>query len=105
EKIFSYHSCRNRSRPKCHQAQTERWIEKQRSRLPACSYFLVTFTLSAELRPLATNPSEENLQPADEGRRRCPTEARGRSPVSGRAPGYSGRPSHLDARHEVCPAC
>lgn len=53
EKIFSYHSCRNRSCPKCHQAQTERWIEKQRGRLPACSYFLVTFTLPAELRPLA----------------------------------------------------
>jgi hypothetical protein len=54
-KIFSYHSCRNRSCPKCHQAQTERWIEKQRGRLPACSYFLVTFTLPADLRPLARN--------------------------------------------------
>ncbi len=53
EKIFSYHSCRNRSCPKCHQTQTQRWIEKQRARLPACSYFLVTFTLPAELRPLA----------------------------------------------------
>ena len=53
EKIFSYHSCRNRSCPKCAQAQTERWIEKQRGRLPACSYFLVTFTFPAELRPLA----------------------------------------------------
>ena len=59
EKVFSYHSCRNRSCPKCHQAQTERWIEKQRSRLPACSYFLVTFTLPAELRPLArTHPKK-----------------------------------------------
>jgi len=57
EKIFSYHSCRNRSCPKCHQAQTERWIDKQRGRLPACSYFLVTFTLPADLRPLArTHP-------------------------------------------------
>jgi putative transposase/transposase-like zinc-binding protein len=53
EKIFSYHSCRNRSCPKCHQAQTQRWINKQRDRLPACSYFLVTFTLPAELSPLA----------------------------------------------------
>src|SRR5438132_9009497 len=59
EKVFSYHSCRNRSCPKCHQAQTERWIEKQRGRLPACSYFLVTFTLPAELRPLArTHPKK-----------------------------------------------
>ena len=53
EKIFSYHSCRNRSCPKCHPAQTQRWIDKQRRRLPACSYFLVTFTLPSELRPLA----------------------------------------------------
>ena len=59
ERIFSYHSCRNRSCPKCHQAQTERWIEKQRTRLPACSYFLVTFTLPAQLRPLArTHPKK-----------------------------------------------
>ena len=53
EKVFSYHSCRNRSCPKCHQAQTQRWIAKQRERLPACSYFLVTFTLPGELRTLA----------------------------------------------------
>lgn len=53
EKVYSYHSCRNRSCPKCHQDQTERWIEKQRSHLLPCSYFLVTFTLPAELRPLA----------------------------------------------------
>jgi len=53
EKIFSYHSCRNRSCPKCHQAQTERWLHKQHDRLPQCSYFLVTFTLPAQLRPVA----------------------------------------------------
>lgn len=53
EKVFSYHSCRNRSCPKCHQDQTERWIEKQRGHLLPCSYFLVTFTLPAQLRPLA----------------------------------------------------
>jgi hypothetical protein len=53
EKIFSYHSCRNRSCPKCHQSQTERWLNQQRCRLLPCSYFLVTFTLPAQLRPLA----------------------------------------------------
>src|SRR2546426_6135177 len=53
EKIFSYHSCRNRSCPKCHQSQTERWLTRQRGRLLPCSYFLVTFTLPAQLRPLA----------------------------------------------------
>ena len=53
EKVFSYHSCRNRSCPKCHQGQTQRWLTQQRDRLPPCSYFLVTFTLPAQLRPLA----------------------------------------------------
>jgi hypothetical protein len=53
EKVYSYHSCRNRSCPKCHQDQTDRWIEKQRGHLLPCSYFLVTFTLPAPLRSLA----------------------------------------------------
>jgi hypothetical protein len=50
---YSYHSCRNRHCPKCHTDQTARWLERQQSRLPACPYFLVTFTLPAELRRLA----------------------------------------------------
>jgi putative transposase/transposase-like zinc-binding protein len=53
EKVFSYHSCRNRSCPKCHQSQTERWLSQQRGRLLPCCYFLVTFTLPSQLRPLA----------------------------------------------------
>jgi hypothetical protein len=53
QKVYSYHSCRNRSCPKCHQDQTERWIGKQRGHLLPCSYFLVTFTLPSELRSLA----------------------------------------------------
>jgi hypothetical protein len=39
--------------PKCHGDQTERWLAKQRSRLLACSYYLLTFTLPKELRALA----------------------------------------------------
>lgn len=52
-KVFAYHSCRNRHCPKCHREQTERWLEKQRARLLPCRYFLLTFTLPGELRPLA----------------------------------------------------
>ena len=51
--VFAYHSCRNRSCPKCHREQTDRWLEKQRARLLPCRYFLLTFTLPSELRPLA----------------------------------------------------
>ena len=50
---YSYHSCRNRHCPKCHTDQTRRWLDQQRARLLPCPYFLVTFTLPAELRPLA----------------------------------------------------
>ena len=51
--MFSYHSCRCRSCPKCHQDQTERWLEQQRRRLLPCSYFLLTFTLPGQLRLVA----------------------------------------------------
>ena len=50
---FSYHSCGNRHCPKCHGQQTERWLQEQRARLLPCPYYLVTFTLPAELRALA----------------------------------------------------
>lgn len=53
QKRYSYHSCRNRSCPKCHRDQTERWIAQQRQRLLPCPYYLITFTLPAALRPLA----------------------------------------------------
>ena len=53
QQVFSYHSCGNRSCPKCHQIQTDRWMDKQRGHLLPCPYFLVTFTLPDDLRPLA----------------------------------------------------
>ena len=59
ENVFAYHSCGNRSCPKCHQNQTDRWLEKQHSHLLPCSYFLVTFTLPAQLRPLAHSHPKE----------------------------------------------
>lgn len=52
-KRYAYHSCRNRSCPKCHRDQTERWIVQQRQRLLPCPYYLITFTLPAALRSLA----------------------------------------------------
>jgi len=51
--VYAYHSCRNRHCPKCHGQQTDRWLVQQQARLLPCSYFLLTFTLPAELRPLA----------------------------------------------------
>jgi hypothetical protein len=50
---YSYHSCRNRHCPKCQGERTRRWLEVQRARLLPVPYYLLTFTLPAELRPLA----------------------------------------------------
>jgi hypothetical protein len=47
------HSCGHRSCPHCQHFESQRWIERQTRRLVPGSYFLVTFTLPAELRPLA----------------------------------------------------
>jgi hypothetical protein len=54
ETRYSYHSCRNRHCPKCQHEQTEEWLEVQRGLLLPVPYFLLTFTLPAELRPLAS---------------------------------------------------
>jgi len=51
--VYAYHSCGNRSCPKCGQDKTQRWIEKQNHLLLSTHCFLVTFTLPCELRPVA----------------------------------------------------
>ena len=51
EPDFAYHSCHHRACPRCGGAQTAEWTAKQEARLLPVPYFLVTFTLPAELRP------------------------------------------------------
>lgn len=51
-KRYSFHSCRNRHCPKCQGEHTRRWLETQRERLLPVPYYLLTFTLPAELRPV-----------------------------------------------------
>ena len=46
-------SCGNRHCPTCQQHKTKTWLEKQLARLLPCPYFLLTFTLPAELRDFA----------------------------------------------------
>jgi Putative transposase/Transposase zinc-binding domain len=48
--VFSYHSCKNRSCPKCHTDQTERWIEARNAEMLPTRYFHVTLTVPEELR-------------------------------------------------------
>jgi len=53
EQRYSYHSCKNRHCPKCQNEQANDWLQEQQSLLLPVTYFLLTFTLPAELRALA----------------------------------------------------
>jgi hypothetical protein len=48
--MFSYHSCRNRSCPKCHTVQTQEWLERRRAEMLPVPYFHITITVPEELR-------------------------------------------------------
>ena len=56
---YSYHSCKNRNCPKCHGADTNRWLVKRRKELLAVPYFHVTITIPQELRRLARSHQEK----------------------------------------------
>jgi hypothetical protein len=49
---YSYHSCRNRSCPKCHGSDTKKWLDERRGELLAVPYFHLVFTLPQELHGL-----------------------------------------------------
>ena len=46
-------SCGHRSCPRCQQALASQWLERQQAKLLPVPYFMVTFTVPAQLRPLA----------------------------------------------------
>jgi len=47
---YAYHSCKNSSCPKCHGADTARWLAKREAELLPVPYFHLVFTLPSELR-------------------------------------------------------
>lgn len=49
---FAYHSCHHRACPRCGGAGTAAWTARQEARLLPVPYFLVTFTVPAELRAI-----------------------------------------------------
>ncbi len=49
---YSYHSCRNRHCPQCQGDKAADWLARQEALLLPTPYFMLTFTLPAELRPL-----------------------------------------------------
>ncbi len=49
---YSYHSCRNRSCPKCHGSDTRKWLDERRRELLPVAYFHIVFTVPKELHGL-----------------------------------------------------
>jgi len=49
---YSYHSCRNRSCPKCQAGDTQAWLQQRQAELLPVPYYHVIFTLPQELRDL-----------------------------------------------------
>ncbi len=50
--FWHYHSCRNRSCPKCHGPRIARWLEAREAEVLPCGYFHAVVTVPEELRPL-----------------------------------------------------
>lgn len=50
---FVPHSCGHRHCPHCQSHESQQWLERQLKKQVPADYFLVTFTLPAQLRPLA----------------------------------------------------
>jgi hypothetical protein len=46
-------SCGHRSCPKCQNHEASQWIDRQQAKLLPAPYFMATFTLPYELRPLS----------------------------------------------------
>jgi len=55
---FAWHSCNHRLCPQCGATDNAEWIDKQLDKLLPVPYFLVTFTLPGELRPVALRKIE-----------------------------------------------
>lgn len=58
---FAYHSCNHRSCPQCGRAATAQWVERELDKRVGAPYFMVTFTLPAELRPLFFGPQAKEI--------------------------------------------
>jgi hypothetical protein len=56
---YSYHSCRNRSCPKCHKSDIQAWLQGRQKELLPVPYYHVIFTLPYELRAFARRNQKE----------------------------------------------
>jgi hypothetical protein len=53
KQAFIPHSCGHRNCPHCQHYESQQWLERQLKKQVPAEYFLLTFTLPKELRPLA----------------------------------------------------
>jgi len=51
--VYIPHSCGHRNCPHCQAHESQQWLERQLKKQVPADYFLVTFTLPAQFRPLA----------------------------------------------------
>jgi len=58
---FHYHSCNHRCCPLCGKSATAEWVDRELSKRVGAPYFMVNFTLPAELRPLFFTPAAKDV--------------------------------------------
>ena len=58
---FHFHSCNHRSCPQCGKNATAEWVDRQLGKRVGAPYFMVTFTLPEELRPLFFTPQAKEI--------------------------------------------
>lgn len=58
---FAFHSCNHKACPLCGSAANVKWVRREQRKLVNAAYFLVTFTLPAELRCLFFGPQAKEV--------------------------------------------
>lgn len=56
KETFAFHSCNHRACPQCGREATRQWVERELAKRVHAPYFMVTFTLPAELRSAFFGP-------------------------------------------------
>lgn len=59
---YAYHSCNHRACPRCGHADATQWLNRQRRKLLPVPYYLVTFTVPAQLRSIIRS-NQKTLYP------------------------------------------
>ncbi|MBF0612492.1 MAG: transposase [Magnetococcales bacterium] len=57
--VYAFHSCKNRSCPKCHTEQTKKWLLQRQGEMLPVPYFHVTITVPESLRSLFRSNQKE----------------------------------------------